>query len=287
MWNHLFGRGLVATLDDFGAQGDRPSHPQLLDWLASDLLRVGWSRKQLLRTIVLSNTYRQSSAVRSELNQRDPLNTLLARQGRYRVEAEIVRDLFLSASGLLDGSLGGPTIFPAIPDSVRDIAYKYKIVWPTSAAPDRYRRGMYIHFRRSNPYPSLVMFDAPDGTNCTAQRNRSNTPLQALTTLNDPVFIENAQALGRRVLAAGPADIDGRIGWLFSDCLVRQPRSAEVKVLHELFTAELAAYQADASLAAELAGDSADETNEPLDLRAAWTALARAVTNLDEFLTRE
>jgi hypothetical protein len=287
IWSHLFGRGLVATVDDFGVQGDRPSHPQLLDWLASELTRVGWSRKQLLRTIVLSNTYRQSSAIRRELNERDPLNLLVARQGRYRVEAEVVRDLFLSASGQLNPTLGGPTIFPAIPDSVRDIAYKYKIVWPTSSAPDRYRRGMYIHFRRSNPYPSLMMFDAPEGTICAAQRNRSNTPLQALTTLNDPAFMENAQALGRRVLAEGPADVDGRIRWLFAACLAREPQPAETKILHELFTSELAAYHNDATQAAELAGDSSAATNEPVDLRAAWTATARAITNLDEFLTRE
>jgi hypothetical protein len=291
-WAHLFGRGLVATVDDFGVQGDRPSHPELLDWLASELVRVGWSRKQLLRTIVLSNAYRQSSAIRRELNERDPLNMLVARQGRFRVEAEVVRDLFLSASGQLNRSLGGPTIYPAIADSVRDIAYKYRIVWPTSAAPDRYRRGMYIHFRRSNPYPSLMMFDAPEGTICAAQRNRSNTPLQALTTLNDPVFMENTQALGRRVLADGPADIDGRIRWLFTTCLARDPQPAELRILHELFAAELAAYHGDAAQAAELAGDSSTDpasiaANEPIDLRAAWTATARAVTNLDEFLTRE
>ena len=263
LWSHLFGRGLVATVDDFGVQGDRPSHPQLLDWLASEMVRVGWSRKQLLRTILLSSAYRQSSAMRSELDERDPLNTLVARQGRFRVEAEIVRDLFLSASGLLNPMLGGPTIYPAIPDSVRDIAYKYQIIWMTSSAPERYRRGLYVHFRRSNPYPSLLMFDAPEGTVCTAQRNRSNTPLQALTTLNDPVFMENAQALGRRVLAAGPKDVEGRIRWLFATCLVREPQPAEVKVLKEFFQAELAAYHDDARQAAELESSPSAATNEP------------------------
>jgi mono/diheme cytochrome c family protein len=291
VWAHLFGRGLVSTVDDFGVQGDRPSHPQLLDWLASEFVRAGWSRKQLVRTIVLSSTYRQSSALRSELEERDPLNTLLARQARFRVEAETVRDLFLSASGLLNPSLGGPTIFPAIPDSVRDIAYKYKIVWPTSSGPERYRRGLYIHFRRSNPYPSLLVFDAPEGTACAAQRNRSNTPLQALTTLNDPVFLENAQALGRRVLSECPSggtdvgDTAERIRWLFTTCLVRQPSAAEAAVLKELFQAEQRAYQADTRQAAELVGTPS--TKEPEADAAAWTATARAIVNLDEFLTRE
>jgi hypothetical protein len=286
IWAHLFGRGIVSTVDDFGVKGERPSHPELLDWLAGELVRGSWSRKALIRQIVLSSAYRQASRFRSELEARDPLNTLVARQGRFRVEAEIARDVFLSASGLLDRTVGGPTIYPAISDAVRDIAYKYQLVWPTSPAPVCYRRGMYIHFRRSNPYPSLMMFDAPEGTVCTAQRNRSNTPLQALATLNDPVFVENAQALGRRVLAEASADAHQRVRMMFVDCLGREPSSAEAAVLAELAEAELKAYLAEPQKAAQLAGPQAG-TNAQAAEQAAWIAVARAVMNLDEFLTRE
>ncbi len=285
VWTHLFGRGLVATVDDFGTQGQRPSHPQLLDWLAGELIRTGWSRKQLIRTIVLSSAYQQSSAMRSDLVERDPLGELVARQGRWRVEAEIVRDLFLSASSLLDPTLGGPTIYPIIPDSVRDIAYKYALIWPTSEAPACYRRGMYIHFRRSNPYPSLTVFDAPEGIICAAQRNRSNTPLQALTTLNDPVFFENAQELGRRIAETGPESFEGRVRLLFEVCLARRPQPEEVSVVRNLFEAELASYRKDFEAAAALAGISDDGPEVPET--AAWIATARAITNLDEFVTRE
>jgi mono/diheme cytochrome c family protein len=285
VWAHLFGRGIVATVDDFGVQGDRPTHPELLDWLAGEFRRNGWSRKQLIRTIVLSSAYRQTSAHRSDLAERDPLNMLVARQGRFRVEAEIVRDLFLAASGLLDRTLGGATVYPTIPDSVRDIAYKYQLIWPTSAAPDCYRRGMYIHFRRSNPYPSLMVFDAPEGTLCTAARNRSNTPLQALTTLNDPVFLENAQVLGRRVMAEGPKDVEGRAAWLFAACLARSPSEKESAVLVKLFEAERKAYRHDQESAKELTGHVASNA-DPAEV-AAWIATARAVMNLDEFVTRE
>jgi mono/diheme cytochrome c family protein len=286
IWSHLFGIGLVATIDDFGTQGEKPSHPELLDWLASELIRNGWSRKQLIRTILLSSAYQQSSAIRSDLAERDPRNELVARQERWRVEAEIVRDLFLSVSSLLDPTLGGPTIYPHIPDSVRDIAYKYKLIWPTSQSPECYRRGMYIHFRRSNPYPSLTTFDAPEGTVCTAMRNRSNTPLQALTTLNDPVFIENVQVLGQRVLVEAPEDLRGRIEWLFNVCLSRSPTVDEITVVRKLFEAERASYREQPDQAAALVGESAEDQDDVAET-AAWIATARAVTNLDEFLTRE
>jgi hypothetical protein len=286
IWAHLFGLGIVSTVDDFGVKGERPTHPELLDWLAGEFEHDGWSRKRMIRRIVLSSAYRQSSRFRGELNARDPLNTLVARQGRFRVEAEIARDVFLSASGVLDRTLGGPTIYPAISDAVRDIAYKYQLVWPTSPAPACYRRGMYIHFRRSNPYPSLMMFDAPEGTVCTAQRNRSNTPLQALATLNDPVFMENAQALGRRVLTEASADAHQRVRWLFVTCLSREPNTAEERVLVNLAQAELTAYQSEPQLAARLAGSEAQAPAQPAE-QAAWIAVARAVVNLDEFLTRE
>lgn len=285
VWTHLFGRGLVSTVDDFGIRGERPSHPELLDWLADEFRRVGWSRKQLIRTIVTSSAYRQSSAYRDEWADVDPDNTLLARQRRFRVEAEIVRDLFLSASGLLDHTVGGASVYPVIPDAVRDIAYKYQLIWPTSAAPDCYRRGMYVHFRRSNPYPSLTVFDAPEGTQCTAQRNRSNTPLQALTTMNDPVFVENARALGRRLVAEGSSDASDRVRRLFAICLSREPQPAEARIITQLVESERAAYQRNPQLAAQWLGVAKIDSN--FAETAAWVAAARAVLNLDEFVTRE
>jgi hypothetical protein len=244
-----------------------------------------WSRKQLIRTIVSSSVYRQSSAYRPELEEIDPDNALVARQGRFRVEDEIVRDLFLSASGLLDRTVGGASVYPAIPDAVRDIAYKYQLIWPTSAAPDCYRRGMYVHFRRSNPYPSLTVFDAPDGTQCAAQRNRSNTPLQALTTMNDPVFVEHARALGRRLTAEGASDDDERVRRLFAICLSRPPQPAEQQIVAELVADERAAYQNNPQMAAAWLRTTINEPN--LAETAAWVAAARAVLNLDEFVTRE
>ena len=202
VWIHLFGRGIVTSADDFGTQGEPPTHPLLLDWLATEFMESGWDRKQLIRTIVHSATYQQSSRIRTSDDPRHQLafgsdNALFARQSRFRVESEIVRDLFLDACGLIHQQVGGPTIHPLLPAAVSDLGYKYKTRWNVSNRPQRYRRGLYIHFKRTNPYPTLLMFDGPESNVCQAMRNRSNTPLQALATLNDPVFVEAALALGR------------------------------------------------------------------------------------------
>ena len=264
IWKHLFGRGLVATADNFGALGEPPSHPELLDYLATEFLRLGWSRKQLIRFIVTSATYRQSSDGREDLLERDPLNTLLARQGRHRLEAETVRDVFLSSSGLLNPRIGGPSIYPPLPAFV--MAFGRNRSWPESTGPDRYRRGMYIHLRRNVPYPMLTTFDASDASLACIQRERSNSPLQALTLLNDPVFYECSEKLGER-LSAVPGDLEAKLRHGFELCLGRLPQPAELQSMRSHYDDQLRA-----------AGG---------DPRRAMVAAARLILNLDEFITRE
>lgn len=278
LWQLHFGRGLVSTGDDFGTQGEPPSHPELLDWLASAIVDGGWRLKPLHRLIVISATYRQSAVARPELADRDPYNTWLARQNRLRVEAEIVRDLALAASGLLTTTIGGPSIRPPQPPGVSDLTYDNSASWQESTGADRYRRGMYIWFQRTSPYPSLVGFDASESILTCTRRERSNTPLQALTLLNDVVFVECSQSLGRRMLSglSGESALqrdpgDARIRLAFELCLARQPTARELRILRELYDEALTT------------SGSASHDSEA----AACTAVARAILNLDEFLTRE
>jgi hypothetical protein len=285
IWQHYFGRGLVATLEDFGTQGEKPSHPELLDYLASELVRQHWSLKAIHRLIVTSATYRQSSHERPELAARDPLNILLARQSRQRVEAEVVRDLALACSGLLTRTIGGPSVRPPQPAGISDLTYAGSARWVESTGPDRYRRGLYTWFQRTSPYPMLMTFDAPDSNVCVVRRERSNTPLQALTLLNDTVFVESAQALGRRIVAEQPGGPPARLRYAFRLCLAREPSRAEVDRLEQLFEELLQTCQARPEEAAKLAGKEAAGKN--VAETAAWVALARAIMNLDEFVTRE
>ncbi len=271
VWMHHFGLGIVETENDFGTQGTPPTHPELLDWLAVEFRERGWSLKALHRLIVTSATYRQSSKTRPELATVDPRNKLLARQNRLRLEAEVVRDAALAASGLLSPKIGGPSVFPPQPDGV----FRFTQVqrdWTPSAGPDRYRRGIYTHFWRSAPHPALTVFDAPESTATCTRRNRSNTPLQALTLLNDLAFYEFAQGLAARVLREAPADDAARLRHAFRLCLAREPRPIEQQRLTALLTQLLAA-------------------PEPMDAQArrfaVWTTLARVLLNLDEFITRE
>jgi len=286
VWAQLFGTGLVPTPDDFGVRGDRPSHPELLEWLAGELVRNGWSRKSLIRTIVLSKTYRQASDHRPELLDRDPKNMLLARQNRFRVEAEIIRDLSLAASGLLSSKVGGPSVFPPIPAGVADVNYNSAFKWNLSEGEDRYRRGLYTYFKRTAPHPGLITFDCPDSNVTTLQRARSNTPLAALITLNSESFVETARALARRVLAEKSlADDTARIEHAFRLCLSREPVPAERDRLASLLEDSRAWYRDRAAEAAELAGEKLPaglSANEA----AAWTSTVRVLLNLDEFLTR-
>jgi hypothetical protein len=296
VWSKFFGRGLVATPEDFGTQGQKPSHPELLDWLASEFMdprvaatrsgaRQPWSLKHLHKLIVTSAAYRQSSAVTPEHLARDPLNVFLARQSRLRLEAEIVRDEALAASGLLNRTVGGPSIRPPQPPGVSELTYANSAKWVETTGPDRYKRGLYVWFQRTSPYPMLTTFDTPDSNVCVVRRERSNTPLQALTLLNDAVFVEAAQALANRVLAAKGNDAD-RVTLAFRLCLGRSPAESErdrlVKLLGDFRT--LAAAQP--TDAAKLTGDHRPEGVPPVEA-AAWVALARTLLNLDEFVTRE
>jgi hypothetical protein len=281
VWQHHFGTGLVETENDFGTQGTPPTHPQLLDWLAAEFRERGWSMKHVHRLIVSSATYRQSSRTRPDLATVDPRNRLLARQDRLRLDAEVVRDVALSASGLLAHAIGGPSVFPPQPQGV----YAFTQVprnWQASAGPDRYRRGLYTHFWRSAPHPDLVVFDAPDATSTCTRRNRSNTPLQALTLLNDQGFFEFAQALARRVLTDGkPGDAE-RIRHAFRLCLARTPTAHEQQVLSRLLEQQRLVFARRPHEARQLAPEGTD----PVQF-AAWTGVARVLLNLDEFITRE
>ena len=273
LWAHLFGEGLVATLNDFGVRGERPSHPELLDWLAAELIDRGWSRKALIKTIVLSRTYRQSSNHRLDLADIDPKNRLLARQNRFRVEAEIVRDLSLGAAGMLTAKLGGPSVFPAMPAGVSDVNYNSAFKWKVSTGGDKYRRGLYTYFKRTAPHPNLMTFDCPDSNVTCIKRTRSNTPLAALITLNNDTFTEAARALAKRICKDDQPLISA-----FRHCLSRDPLREEFQQLLDLLEASTD-YYAEHSEHAELLSPGAPE-------RAPLTATVRILLNLDEFLTR-
>lgn len=277
LWQEMFGRGLVLTSEDFGTQGAPPTHPELLDWLASEFRDNGWSVKHILRLIVTSATYRQSSNTRPELLDKDPENTILARQSRVRLQAEQIRDAALSAAGLLNDSIGGPSVRPPQPKGIAELGYAGSVKWNDDDGPSRYRRGLYIHFQRTTPYPMLMNFDAPDSNVSCSRRRRSNSPLQALNLLNDPVFFEAAQGLALR-LAEHP-DQARRLDEAFLLALGRAPSSAERARLAALLSSSSAALSANAKAASELLPVNPGE--------AAWVNVARVLLNLDEFITRE
>jgi mono/diheme cytochrome c family protein len=269
IWEKYFGRGLVLTSEDFGSQGERPSHPELLDWLATEFLRLGTRQKPLHRLIVTSAAYRQASRVTPALRERDPDNRLLARGPRLRVEAETVRDIALQASGLLDPALGGPSVFPFQPEGIWDNPYSDD-KWKTSEGGDRYRRALYTFARRTAPYPSLTVFDAPSREFCTARRVRTNTPLQALTTLNDPFFVEAARALATRTLREAGPSAEARASHAFRLCTARRPEPAEL--------AQVLAFQRQQWARLRPAPEAELE---------AWTRVANVLLNLDETVTKQ
>jgi hypothetical protein len=286
IWQKYFARGIVPTLEDFGTQGERPSHPELLDWLASELVRQQWSLKAMHKLIVTSATYRQSSAARPELQGRDPLNVLLARQNRMRLEAEAVRDNALAVSGLLVPAVGGPSVRPPQPAGISELTYAGAAKWVESTGPDRYRRGLYTWFQRTSPHPMLMTFDAPDSNLSCVRRERSNTPLQALTLLNDTMFVECAQALARRIVEEEKSGTQERIRHTFRLCLARAPTPEEQAVLGGLFEELLRSSKANPEAAAKLIGKEKPRGVATAEA-AAWVAMARALLNLDEFVTRE
>lgn len=287
MWERLFGRGLVATSEDFGTQGERPTHPALLDWLATEFAREGFGVKRLLRAIVTSSTYRQSSRVPAALLERDPENRLLARGARFRVDAETVRDVALAASGLLEPRIGGPSVFPPQPDGIWTMIYSNDR-WVTDHGPRRYRRGLYTFWRRTAPYPSMSLFDVPSREVSCTRRPRTNTPLQALVTLNDPAFVEAAVALGARLLGAAADDPSRAAELGFRLCVARRPDASEVGRLLDLHRSERARFEADPAAAAEFVsnGPAPRVAERPAEL-AAWSVVASVLLNLDETMTRE
>jgi hypothetical protein len=256
-WQKFFGKGLVDTENDFGIQGSYPTHPELLDWLAAEFMEQKWSFKRLHKLIVTSATYKQSSTVRSDLAKVDPSNKLLGRQNRLRLEAENIRDVSLAASGLFAPKVGGPGVFPPQPKEVFSFTQSNH-KWEESKGPDRYRRGMYTHIWRQSQHPLLTTFDASDAQTPCTRRNRSNTPLQALHLANDPVFVELAEGLGKRIEKNGPADDAGKVRFAYRICFARDPSTAEA--------ARVLAYY---------------------DSQKKWSAVARVLMNLDEFITRE
>lgn len=268
VWQVYFGRGIVETENDFGTQGTPPSHLDLLDWLATEFPARGWSLKAMHRLIVTSRTYRQSSHARGDLERVDPGNRLLARQSRLRLDAEVIRDESLAVSGLLSPKVGGPSVFPPQPDGVMTLG-QMRRPWVASRGADRYRRGLYTYFWRATPFPALTVFDAPNAAQTCSRRNRSNTPLQALTLLNDEAFVECAEALAGRVRREGGESDQGRLDHAFRLGLGRSPTGRERALLLSLLADERRASS----------GGSAD--------RDAWTTAARVLLNLDEFITRE
>jgi Protein of unknown function (DUF1553)/Protein of unknown function (DUF1549)/Planctomycete cytochrome C len=284
MWQEFFGRGLVRTSDDFGAQGDKPTHPALLDWLATEFMEGGWRVKRMHKQIVMSAAYRQSSNARFDLKERDPGNLLLARQNRLRLSAEQVRDAALQASGLLYPAIGGESIRPPQPESVSKLTYGSS-KWEENQGRDRYRRGLYIHYQRTSPYPQLVNFDAPDASVSAAQRRRSNTPLQALNLLNDPVFLEAAQALAVRVLQESAPGWNERLDTAFQLCLSRKPSRSERDRLASYYEEQKKLNEKDTEALKQLTPNPVTGV-QPAEV-AAWTGLSRVLMNLDEFITRE
>jgi hypothetical protein len=283
MWQQLFGKGLVRTANDFGVQGSKPTHPELLDWLAAEFVAKGWSRKQMLRLLVTSATYRQASDARPELQERDPANDWLARQNRLRLPAGLIRDNALAVSGLLNPEIGGQSVHPPQPEGVAELGYSKK-VWPEDKDADRYSRGLYIDIRRTSPYPFLIAFDAPDTLTTNVTRQRSNTPLQALNLLNDPVFLEAAQALALRV-SQERQDFGGRLERMFELALSRRPEAPEKDRIATYFETQKKILTEEDGAAKALAPYSPpglDQTE-----LAAWTGVARGLMNLDEFIVRE
>ncbi|MDB6041104.1 MAG: Planctomycete cytochrome [Verrucomicrobiales bacterium] len=279
-WQAFFGRGLVRTTEDFGFQGEAPTHPELLDWLAVEFMKEGWSLKKLHKMIVMSATYQQSSRTTEELLAKDSENRLLARGPRGRLDAEAIRDAALLASGLLSTKMSGPSVYPPQPQGVTEVAYGNPS-WPTSTGEDRYRRSVYTYSKRTAPFAMFNTFDAPTGESCVARRDISDTPLQALTLLNDVLFVEVSQEMGR-MLASREGTVESRIIYAFRRCLTRPPTDEEVAMLVRFFAAQKSRFSAGGLDAKTVAG----EGEGALEDRAAWTALARGLLNLDEMITK-
>ncbi|MFM8336426.1 MAG: DUF1553 domain-containing protein, partial [Opitutaceae bacterium] len=291
VWQAVFGVGLVDTPEDFGTRTPVPEHRDLLDWLAVDFMENCWSHKHLLRTIIASHTYQQSSVASPALLERDPANRLLARGARFRGDAEVVRDSALAIAGLLHPRVGGPSIFPPVPENVLAYNYVRPTYWNPPQDAERYRRSLYLFRKRSMPDPMLSAFDAPNGDFACARRPRSNTPLAALTSLNEPVFVEASQALALRIWREGGATDDSRADYAYRLCTSRGARPAEIAALRRLLEEKRARLRSGELKAAEIAFSAFTKTADlpadatPADL-AAWAIVARVLLNLDETLNK-
>ncbi len=297
IWRELFGTGISKNLEDLGSQGEAPVHPELLDWLASEFMKpeyqaVGshhWDVKHLLRTMVTSATYRQSSISNPELDKRDPDNRLLSRQSRFRIGAESVRDTALEISGLLVKQFGGVSVRTYEPEGYLAALNFPKRDWSASHGDDLYRRAVYTHWQRTFLHPSLLNFDAPTREECTVNRINSNTPLQALDLLNDPIFVEAARVFAENILDKGGKTPDAQLAWALERSLERKPTPAELKVLRDLYRNAALHFENDSKGAAEFLaiGDSPVPANmKPAEL-ATMTTVARVILNLHEAITRD
>lgn len=291
LWQQLFGRGLVDTPEDFGTRGALPSHPELLDYLAVTFVESGWDVKGLLRMIVSSATYQQTASAGHDAYIRDPHNVLLARGPRFRLAAETLRDNALAVSGLLNEEVGGPSVHPYQPPGLweeKALTGYGAGVWPETTGPELYRRGLYTFRRRSVPYPTFQTFDAPGFEYCTAERSRTNTPLQALTTMNDPQFVEAARVFGQRILREGGGDLDARVTFALRQCLARPPRDEERTYIANLYREQYTQFAGNAAAADALIHEG--RAPVPKDLEpaalATWTTIANILLNLDETVTK-
>ena len=289
IWQHLFGKGIVQTENDFGSQGTPPTHPKLLDWLAVEFMENGWSQKNILRLLVNSATYKQTSLINNEIDQ-DPTNKWISRQARLRLDAELIRDVALNASGLLSPKMGGPGVFPPQPEGCMDLG-QHRKTWSASNGEDRYRRAVYTYRWRNTPHPALTVFDAPDGLSACTRRIRSNTPLQALTMMNDPAFIEIAMSLSKRLITEASSTSE-RIRLGFQLCLNRNPNLEELHILTKLVeqqSKEFTEHTNESNALVEKAtaiGQIPQITDNKAEF-SAWTMVARILLNLDETITRE
>lgn len=287
-WEQLFGIGLVRTSEEFGSQGELPSHPELLDWLATELHRTKWDIKAFIKLLVMSEAYQQQSNVSQTLLDYDPENLYYARGPRLRLTAEMVRDQALKVSGLLSGKMYGPSVKPPQPSFGLSAAFGGSMDWTTSEGSDKYRRGIYTEWRRTNPYPSMATFDAPNRDICSVRRPQTNTPLQALVTMNDSVYIEAAQALARRIIAEGGATFPDRLNFVYQECLNRNPTAAERTRLETLFQTTLATYIKHLDRAAKMATEPIGTAPRGANLPelATWTILCNVLLNLDEMMMK-
>lgn len=290
-WQRYFGQGIVETAEDFGSQGAWPTHPRLLDWLATEFVRSGWDVKHMHRLIVTSATYRQDSRIRPDLLERDPKNELLARGPRFRLDAEVVRDNALSIAGLLNPKIGGPSVKPYQPVGIwEEVAYGSSFTaqrFVQDEGEDLYRRSMYTFWKRQAPPPNMMLFDAPNRETCVVRRARTNTPLQALALMNDPQFVEAARVLAENTLV-GAEGIHARITQAFCKATARPPRDEEIAILTNIYEAQLADFKAspdDAKLFITVGDRAPNEDLDPVEL-AAWTAVMSTILNLDETVSK-